>query len=147
MSDTPEKTLSDRHVLKGTLFRRHGSRIQFTEAPPAAVTTPAPVRRPARVAEMLALAHHLQSAIDRGHVSDRAAVARKLGLTRARVTQLLDLLLLAPQLQVAVLESEAVDGVEPICERDLRAVTGVRDWQGQADRWRRATGGIEGPAV
>jgi hypothetical protein len=46
----------------------------------------------------LALAHHLQGAIDRGLVADRAAIARKLGLTRARVTQLLDILLLAPDL-------------------------------------------------
>jgi len=35
---------------------------------------------------MLALAHHLQGAVDHGVVADRAAVARKLGLTRARVT-------------------------------------------------------------
>jgi hypothetical protein len=48
---------------------------------------------------MLALAHHSQGAIDRGLVADRAAVARKLGLTRVRVTQLFDLLLLAPDLQ------------------------------------------------
>lgn len=54
--------------------------------------------RPAHVARMLALAHHLQDAIDRRLVPDRATVARKLGFTRARVTQLLDLLLLAPDL-------------------------------------------------
>jgi len=40
---------------------------------------------------MLALSHHLQDAIDRGLVADRAAVARKLGLIRAQVTQMLDL--------------------------------------------------------
>jgi hypothetical protein len=70
--------------------------VTLSETPPP--PKPEPVRRPAKVARMLALAHHLQSAIDRGLVADRAAVARKLGLTRARVTQLLDLLLLAPDL-------------------------------------------------
>jgi ParB-like chromosome segregation protein Spo0J len=84
---------------------------------------------------MLALAHHLQSAIDRGLVADRAAVARKLGLTRARVTQLLDLLLLAPDLQLAVLALEAVDGAEPMAERTLRAVAHAGSWVEQRARW------------
>ena len=61
----------------------------------------------------------MRSAIDRGLVADRAAVARKVGLTRARVTQLLDLLMLAPDLQQAVLALEAVDGAEPMSERTL----------------------------
>ena len=47
---------------------------------------------------MLALAHKIQQAIDGGVVRDRAEVARRLGLTRARVTQLLDLALLAPDI-------------------------------------------------
>jgi hypothetical protein len=55
-------------------------------------------------------------------------MARKLGLTRARVTQLLDLLLLAPDLQAAVLALEAVDRVEPMAERTLRAVAHGVTW-------------------
>jgi hypothetical protein len=86
-----EDAPQDRHVLTGTLFRRRSSRVTLSETPPP--PKPEPVRRPAKVARMLALAHHLQSAVDRGLVADRAAVARKLGLTWARVTQLLGLLL------------------------------------------------------
>jgi hypothetical protein len=61
-----------------------------TPAPPK----PEPVRRPAKVAQQLALAlaHHPQSAIDRGEIADRAALARSLSFTRARITQLLELL-------------------------------------------------------
>lgn len=121
-----EDAPKDRHILTGTLFRRRSSRVTLTEEPPP--PKPEPVRRPAKVARMLALAHHLQSAIDRGLVADRAAVARKLGLTRARVTQLLDLLLLAPDLQLAVLALEAVDGAEPMSERALRAVAHAGSW-------------------
>lgn len=84
---------------------------------------------------MLALAHHLQGAIDRGVVADRAAVARQLGFTRARVTQLLDLLLLAPDLQDAVLRLEAVDGVEELAERTLRAVAHAGTWAEQRSAW------------
>jgi len=72
------------------------------------------------VARILAVVHHLQRAIDRGIIADRASVARSLGFTRGRVTQLLDLLLLAPDIQEQVLALEAVDGVEPIGERALR---------------------------
>lgn len=98
-------------------------------APPKAE----PVRRPAKVARILA--HHLQGAVDQGVVADRAAVARKLGLTRARVTQLLDLLLVAPDLQVAVLALEAVDGAEPMSERARRAVAHAGSWVEQRGTW------------
>lgn len=93
------------------------------------------VRRPARVAVMLALAHKIQQAIDRGQVRDQADVARRLGFTRARLTHLLDLLLLAPDLQEKVLFLEAVDGVQPVSERRLRAVAHVGPWQDQRLAW------------
>ncbi len=70
----------DRHIMTGSLFRRRSSRVTLTEEPPP--PKPEAVCSPAKVARMLALAHHLQSAIDRGLVADRAAVARKLWLTR-----------------------------------------------------------------
>jgi len=131
---------TDRIVLTGPFFRRRGNRVSFVDEPPPAPREPS--RRPAKVARMLALAHHLQRAIDEGAVADRAAVARKLGLTRARVTQLLDLLLLAPDLQARVLELEAVDGVEPMFERALREVAHVGAWAEQ----RAAFGGGTGPS-
>lgn len=58
-------------------------------------------------------------------------MARSLGLTRTRVTQLLDLLLLAPDIQAQVLALEAVDGVEPIGERALRDVANAGTWEEQ----------------
>jgi len=66
---------------------------------------------------MLAFAHKLQEAIDNGEYTDRADAARKLGLTRARVSQLLDLLMLAPDIQGKILFMERVDGIEPTSER------------------------------
>ncbi len=131
--DGNDEPMEHRRVLTGTLFRTPSSPVTFTEeAPPP---RPEPVRRPAKVARMLALAHHIQNAIDRGVVADRAAVARKLGFTRARITQLLDMLLLAPDIQTRVLEFEAVDGVEPMSERALRAVAHAGAWREQRDSW------------
>ena len=120
-------------VLTGTFFRHRTQRVRFTQKPP--VGNPEPVRRPAHVARMVALAHHLQAAIDRGVVADRAAVARKLGLTRARITQLLDLTLLAPDIALRVLEMEAVDGAEPLAERELRKVVHAGSWPQQRKAW------------
>ena len=109
---------------------RKGHAKRFVGTPPVA---PEPARRPARLAVMLALAHKIQQAIDRGAVRDRAEVARRFGLTRARVTQLLDLRLLAPDIQEQVLFAESVDGVEPLGEKAVRAVICSMNW-GQQQR-------------
>ena len=124
-------------VITGKLFRHHrGNGCTFEEAPPASPRVP--VRRPARVALMLALAHKIQDAIDRAVVRDRAEVAERLGVTRARVSQLMDLTLLAPTIQERILFLEAVDGVEPFSERVLRGVAQDVGWERQVQglRWK-----------
>jgi hypothetical protein len=118
-------------VITGTLHRvQHGRRKRLDVAPP-----PSPVSRPARVALMLALAHKIQEAIDAGKVADRADVARRLDFTRARITHLLDLTLLAPDIQERVLGLEAVDGQEPMSERTLRGVARAGNWGEQRRAW------------
>ena len=67
---------------------------------------------------------------------DRADLARQLGFTRARISQLLDLLMLAPDLQEQLLDLEAVDGVEPLTERALRVVVKLEGWGAQRVRLR-----------
>jgi hypothetical protein len=123
---TADPTLTSTTVVTGKLHHvRKGHSKRFVDTPPA---TPPPVRRPARVAIMLALAHQIQQAIDRGVVPDRAEVARRLGLTRARVTHLLNLTLLAPDTQEQILALQTTDGAEPITERTLRVVTLAGTW-------------------
>jgi hypothetical protein len=121
-------------IFTGQLFRvREGHGWGFTDEAPE--PPPAPVYRPARVAQMLALAHRLEAAIERGDYRDRADIARQLGFTRARVTQLLDLTLLAPDIQEQILALEAVDGLEPTSERALRGVSREMEWEEQRRRW------------
>jgi len=97
----------------------------------------APTRRyPARVARQLALAHALRRRLERGEFVDFADMARQLGFTRAGVTQLMDLLLLAPEVQEEILFLELPPGAQPVSERGLReAVLGTIDWQEQRRRW------------
>lgn len=110
-------------VLVGKLFRvRRGREKRFEKEP-----MKEPERRPARIALQLALAHRIQRAIDAGEIRDQAEAARRLGLTRARVSQILDLALLAPDIQERLLDGEAGS----FSERALRSVSGIEDWNRQ----------------
>ena len=92
---------------------------------------------PARVARLLALAHDIEARIDAGEFRDYADVARAHGLTRARLTQVMNLLLLAPSIQEDVLHLEVLPGREPISERDLRTVLASLVWDEQVAVWRK----------
>lgn len=90
---------------------------------------------PARVARQLALAHALQKRVNSGEFADYADMARALGFTRARVTQLMDLLLLAADIQEELLFLEVLPGAQTISEHALRAVLRATDWIEQRRRW------------
>jgi hypothetical protein len=61
----------------------------------------------------------LRRRLERGELAD-FDMARQLGFTRARVTQLMDLLLLAPEVQEEILFLELPPGAQPLSERGLR---------------------------
>lgn len=120
-------------VVTGELHRiRQGKTHSFVARPRAKVPVQ---RRPARAAVMLALAHQIQRAIDAGVTKDRVEAAATLGISGARATQLLDLTLLAPVIQEAVLAMESVDGTEPVSERTLRDVCRYDRWDLQQAAW------------
>src|SRR5512133_4266849 len=121
-------------VVSGSLIKQKSKRVTFlTEAQVPRIEPAQPVRRPAAIARMLALAHHIQRALERGLVRNRATVARRLGLTEARVTQIMNLLYLAPDIQLRVLELEAVDGVEPTNEKAMRRAAITVRWSEQSN--------------
>jgi hypothetical protein len=131
---TRARTLPTTSTTYDVSRARRGGRIVLADEPPT--PPPAPVRRPAKLAHLLAMAHHLEALIQKGSVAGRADIARRLGVTRARVTQILDLTLLAPDIQEEILFAEAVDGVEPRTEREARRVARELDWQRQRALWR-----------
>ena len=109
-------------------FRR-GRSTAFAAA--EAKPEPPPEKGPSRAAFMLALAHDLQGLVDRGEVPDRATLARQLGLTRAHVTQILDLLLLAPDIQDQVLHGVGHQEEALLTERALRRIARLSMWSAQ----------------
>jgi hypothetical protein len=89
----------------------------------------------------MALAIRLEQMVRRGEVEDYAAVARSRRLTRARITQITNLTLLAPDIQEALLFLPRIEqGPDPITERDLRPIAAEPDWQNQRAMWERLEG-------
>ena len=62
-----------------------------------------PSGRIPRVTRLLALAHRIDGMIRERDLRDWAEAARLIGVTRARMTQIANLLLLAPELQERIL--------------------------------------------
>lgn len=76
-----------------------------------AATTP----KVSRLARMLALSYAIDRRIEAGHLKDMATAARRLGLTRARITQISNLRWLPVEIQEGIL-----DGSITASERNLR---------------------------
>jgi hypothetical protein len=113
------------------LVRRRRRLAVVDGLPPAS-----PAGRVSRAAYALALAHAFGDLLARGLAGDLADLARQTGLSRARVTQLCDLLLLAPDLQEEVLFCVEGPGERPLTERGLRTVVRALDWDEQRRRYR-----------
>jgi len=95
---------------------------------PKKTAAPAPPRIP-RITRLMALAIKFQEMIDRGEVKDYADLARLGFVTRARVTQIMNLCLLAPDIQEQILAGSAA------IERSLRRVSSLVRWDHQRAEW------------
>ena len=126
---TPLTVEFDLHVDR----RGHGARKVLREAPAPA---PAPKRVP-RVTKLLALAHRFEAMVRNGEVKDYAQLARLGGVTRARVSQVVSLLNLAPDIQEAILFLPPADrGRDPLILADLLPIAIEVEWRKQRKMWR-----------
>ena len=103
---------------------------------PKAVSEPAAQRIP-RITRLMALAIKFQAMIEQGEVRDYADLARLGYVTRARLTQIMNLLLLAPTIQEEVLKMHDLGRKRSVSEREVRSVTCIADWDRQKASWRR----------
>jgi hypothetical protein len=77
-------------------------------------------------------------------VEGYVALARSRRVTRARITQITNLTLLAPDIQEAILFLPQVEqGRDPITKRDLRPIAAEPDWQKQRAMWGRLKGHLQ----
>jgi hypothetical protein len=103
--------------------------------------TPCERGRVPRVAKLLALAHRFEGLVRNGEVTDYAALARLGRVSRARISQIMSLLSLAPDLQEQVLFLPRTQrGRDPIQMRHLLPIAQVADWKIQRQLWAALTG-------
>ena len=126
----PVSIACDVHFTRGGQGR--SKELAVGVKPPAVVQ---PVRVP-RVARLLALAHRLDGLLKAGIVKDYAELARLGHVTRARISQIVSLLYLAPDIQEQILFcTRSERGRDPFVLRDLMPVALVADWRKQRRLW------------
>lgn len=79
-------------------------------------------------ARNLALAHRIAALIDQGQIADYTAAARLLGVSQPRLTHLMSLTLLAPEIQAAILA-----GTIAPSDKHLRQLARVAEWPAQLE--------------
>ena len=86
-----------------------------------------------RISRYMAIAIHFEDLIRRGIVTDYADLARLGHVTRARVTQIMNLRLLAPEIQEVLLESQNLSRVHL---RMLQRIAVNYCWKRQQVIWK-----------
>ncbi|GIU80346.1 MAG: hypothetical protein KatS3mg005_3584 [Bryobacteraceae bacterium] len=112
---------------------------QATE--PTRTAAPETGRYP-RAAQVLALALQFQEMIDRGEVRDYADLARLGCVSRERISQIMMLVWLAPDIQQAVLRLPP-SGRAPYSETALRRIAEMPLWEDQRRASRELFGELE----
>ena len=82
---------------------------------------PREVAKTPRVVELLRKAIEWQALLESGKIASQAESARQEGITRARVTQVMGMLRLAPEIQEQIQSLPDIAGRSPVTERMLRA--------------------------
>lgn len=133
MRDSDVLSANSRALLE-VRFPLHsdGSRHHLDQAYPLASG------RLPRITQVLALAIRFDEMIRRGAAKDYADVARLTALCRERISQIMRLNHLAPDIQVDVLYLPPTPtGKYPISETALRRVASLLAWSDQRSEWAR----------
>ncbi|MBM3757530.1 MAG: hypothetical protein FJW38_26555 [Acidobacteria bacterium] len=89
-----------------------------------------------RIVQVVALAIHFQDMLDRGEIRNYADLARLGCISRERISQVMMLAWLAPDIQQEVLGLPKTPGGRfPVSETALRTIARVASWAEQRTRW------------
>lgn len=117
------------HFHRGKAGRR-----QLATEPSATETVP--LGRVPRISRLMALAIRFDRLIRDGKVLDQSALARLAHVTQPRMTQIMNLLHLAPDIQEELLFLPPITvGRAPIHEKILRPIVAELDWARQRRTW------------
>jgi hypothetical protein len=114
---------------------RQGQRAQIQPA-----NSTVPRGRVPRIARLMALALKFELLLRQGVIANYAELARLGQVTRARITQIMNLRQLAPDLQEVILFLPCTRwGRDPIHLRQLQPLALEPDWRKQRQMWRKLT--------
>ena len=107
----------------GALTRRVPNGRVVTALPPLRGNLKPPMEpKTPRVVELLRKAIEWKALLESGKIANQADIARREGITRARVTQVMGMLLLAPEIQEHVLSMPDAASRPLVSERMLRPI-------------------------
>ena len=128
--------------------RRGRGQRSFRPAASPAARPAAPRGRVPRVSRLLALALRVDELVRTGVIADYATLAELAHVSRARISQITNLLVLAPDIQETLLFLPRTEcGRDPIHLRQLQPLAAVLDWGRQRVLWRtlQASKGLDLP--
>jgi hypothetical protein len=117
--------------------RGRGAKKRIVEGAAQADESKPGLERIPRISRYMALAIHFEDLIRQGVVTDYADLARLGHVTRARVTQIMNLRLLAPEIQEELLFGEKKgDDRIPIQLKSLQVLATICSWRTQRQLWK-----------
>ncbi|MCA9282254.1 MAG: hypothetical protein H6812_10425 [Phycisphaeraceae bacterium] len=122
----------------GFAVKAHGRR-EVREGGTGRVNPGAPVTdgRVPRLTRLMALAIRIESLLEDGAVASLAEVSALGKITRARMTQIMNLRLLAPDIQEEILYLPPIEsGKDALTEKRVRPIAVTPDWRAQRRMWR-----------
>ena len=127
-------------IIQPVTFQRGRKGRKHLSHEPKPPKVPAEPRMP-RISKLMALAIRFHEQIQKGKISDLSELARLAHVTQPRVTQIMNLTHLAPDIQEELLYLPRVlNGRAPIHERRLRPIVAEIDWSKQRVLWRMLRG-------
>jgi len=119
-------------------------RRKVAQPGPALEPPPDPGRTP-RISKLMALAIRFDNLLRDEQIADQSELARLSHVTQPRMTQILNRLRLAPDIQEELLDLPPVPkGKDPSTERDLRPSAALRDWRQQRIAWTKLAKSLTG---
>jgi len=123
--------------------RGRGAPRQIDTGPPCPTLEPG---RVPRVARLMALAIRFDGLVRTGAVADYAELAELGHVSRARISQIMNLLLLAPDIQEQILFLPRTrNGRDPLNLALLQPIALSPDWGRQRRRWKELKRMVTGP--
>jgi len=116
------------------------------QSAPAAAVEPKYTRLP-RITQVLALALQFQEMIDSGEIQKHADLARLGCISRERISQIMILNWLAPDIQAEIITlGPAINGGSQVREAALRSIARLHTWEEQRRAWQNLPHLLDGTA-